>query len=132
MRRWLIGEVKGVSLERTGLLIPSHPVRYRTHLPKRRREMPKKKEDYALAEPDVHPAAREEMEQRVSLRDAIVAESELLLEASKLVPDSMQGKIFDEVSYALGRIVDRWEKGTVFGVDAEKKRFTRKEKDGGK
>ena len=94
--------------------------------------MPKTKPDeHVLPEPEVHPAAREEVEQRLSLRNAIAAEIKLLDDARKLVPDSLQGEIFDELSGALERIVDRWETGAVYGVDGEKKRFTRKEKKGG-
>ena len=79
-----------------------------------------------LNEP-MHPEARREHEQRVSLVDAFEAEIKLLREARKTTKNAAQKEIFGHLAASYGRVIDRWVDKKEFFIDADNMRIKEKE-----
>lgn len=79
-----------------------------------------------LNEP-MHPEARREHKQRVSLVDAFEAEIKLLKEARKTTRNEIQRQVFGHLAASYGRIMDRWVDEKEFFIDTDNMQIKEKE-----
>ena len=79
-----------------------------------------------LNEP-MHPEARREHRQRVSLVDAFEAEIKLLQEARKTTKNPAQKEVFGHLAASYGRVLDRWVDKKEFFIDADEMKIKEKQ-----